>query len=380
MTSAITISHNQYGILLYPNPIHLTLFPYLRSMGSTRGPYNDTPSPPEVMSKSTNISQSETKLTDSGSHATSGPTRQGELSYVSTAGDDLSFGPTFHREYFDYDYGGCPQAEIRFGPPLEYGPPPPGLRSGLSKKKEKEDAHRENRLKDSANAYRNPTTRYAPEVMQYPKATPEGSVQRTHSSFHEHDSSAPRLLDTGDSRLEEGSFLNSAPPSDRRETPITPPSALLPTQNQRKPVIGVTNINSTVPSTPWPLPQGGPQTLATSSYTCKSSIVSMSLFVSPIVHPAPAMFNILSNPEKGGESQAYGLYDLYPPELQHFLEQPTATVPVTAQPTPRELHYPLAREDRQGEGLGVQPTSLDIRNLGLQTQSPEERSSFCCCC
>ena len=284
MTSAITNSHNQYGILLYPNPIHLTLFPYLHSMGSTRGPYNDTPSPPEVMSKSTNISQSETKLTDSGFHAASGPTLQGELSYVSTAGDDLSFGPTFQREYFDYS--GYADAEIlaerlcaetRFGPPLEYGPPPPGLRSGLSKK-EKEVAHRKNRLKDSANAYRNPTTRYAPEVMQYPEATPEGPVQRTHSSFHEHDDSiAPRLLDTGDSRLEEGPSLNSAPPLDRRETPITrftPPSVFLPTQNQRKPVIGATNINSTVPSTPWPLPQGGAQTLATSSYTCKSYIVS----------------------------------------------------------------------------------------------------------
>jgi hypothetical protein len=231
-------------------------------MGSTRGPYNDTPSPPEVMSKSTNISQTaETKLTDSGSHATSGPTRQGELSYVSTAGDDLSFGPTFHREYFDHD---LEQATTRFGLPLEYGPPPPGLRSGLSKKKEKEDTHRENRLKNSTNAYRDPTTRYAPEVMQYPKAIPEDSVRRTHSSFHEHDSSAPRLLDTGDSRSEEGPSLNSVPPLDRRETPITPPSALLSTQNQRKPVIGVTNI----------MPQGGPQTLATSSNTCKSSIVS----------------------------------------------------------------------------------------------------------
>ena len=88
------------------------------------------------------------------------------------------------------------------------------------------------------------------------------------------------------------------------------------------------------------------------------------------------MFNILSNPEKGGESQAH---ELYPPELQHVLEQSAATVPVTAQPTPRELHYPLAREDQQGEGPGVQPTSLDIRNPGLQTQSPEERSSFWCC-
>ena len=88
------------------------------------------------------------------------------------------------------------------------------------------------------------------------------------------------------------------------------------------------------------------------------------------------MFNILSNPEKGGESQAYGLY---PPDLQRVLEQSAATGPVTAQPTPRELYYPLTREDRQGEGPSVQPTSLDIRNPGLRTQSPEERSSFWCC-
>lgn len=156
----------------------------------------------------------------------------------------------------------------RDGPPLEYGPPPPGLRSGLSKK-EKKDTRRKNR-----HAEPNPTTSHAQDALQYPKASPESSVQRTHSSFHEHDSGAPRLLDTSNSRGEVGPSSNSAPPL---ETPITPPSALLPTQNQHKHVIGVTNINSTVPSTPWPLPQGEPQTLAMSSYTCKSSIASYHL-------------------------------------------------------------------------------------------------------
>lgn len=99
---------------------------------------------------------------------------------------------------------------------------------------------------------------------------------------------------------------------------------------------------------------------------------TMTLFVSSIAHPA-AMFN-----EKGGESQAQR--GLFPAESQHALKQPAATGPVTAQPAPRELYHPLAREDRQGEGLGVQPTSLDIQNSNLQTQWPENRSSFWRCC
>jgi hypothetical protein len=54
-------------------------------MDSTRGPDNDTPSPPDAMSKSMNISQSKSKLTDSGSYqVTSSPTLQGRPSYVST--------------------------------------------------------------------------------------------------------------------------------------------------------------------------------------------------------------------------------------------------------------------------------------------------------
>ena len=163
----------------------------------------------------------------------------------------------------------------RDGLPLEYGPPPPGLRSGPSKN-EKEYARRKNALKANANAYRNSTTNYASGVMQYPKTSRESFVKRMSYRNRKHDSSAPRLPGTGDSRGEEGPSSNSAPPLDRRETPITPPSASLPTQNQRKHVIGVTtrNINSTVPNASWPLPQGDPQTRTTSSYTCKSSIVS----------------------------------------------------------------------------------------------------------
>ena len=58
-------------------------------MDPTTRPDDDvtkSPSSPEVMSKSTNISQSKTKLTDSGSHqATSGPTLQGRSSYATIA-------------------------------------------------------------------------------------------------------------------------------------------------------------------------------------------------------------------------------------------------------------------------------------------------------
>ena len=260
-------------------------------MGSTRGLYNGIPSPPEVMSKSMNISQSETKLTDSGSQAASGPTLQGKPSYVSTVRNGLPFppplAPPFHPGHYDVPYSrelpyqlmavAASSPVVRLGPPLEYGPPPPGLRSGLSKKK-KEDARRESYLKDSANPYCNPTSRYAPEVMQYPKAPPEGSIQRTRTSFrnHEHDFSSPRYPDTGDSRGEPLLNLEPELPLYERGTPITP-SALLPTQNQSKDVIGVRSVNngnSTVLSTnPLPLHlslPGDSQALATSSNTCKS--------------------------------------------------------------------------------------------------------------
>jgi hypothetical protein len=63
-------------------------------MDNTRELDDDTPqhpSPPNVMSKSTNLSPSETKLTDSGSHRpTSGPTLQGRPSYVTMTRNALS--------------------------------------------------------------------------------------------------------------------------------------------------------------------------------------------------------------------------------------------------------------------------------------------------
>ncbi|KAF8476365.1 hypothetical protein DFH94DRAFT_109557 [Russula ochroleuca] len=131
--------------------------------------------------------------------------------------------------------------ESRTGRPLTDGPPPPGLRRGLSKREKEDTQDREtkkkdkghkNRLKDSVNA-EPPTTTYAPEVMHYPKIAPESSVQRTHSSFrdHKHDSSAARLPVTSDSQGKVGPPSNSVPALDRRETPITP-SASVSTQNQ----------------------------------------------------------------------------------------------------------------------------------------------------
>ena len=151
----------------------------------------------------------------------------------------------------------------RVGPPLEDGPPPPGLRRGLLKK-EKEDARRESRLKLSANAEPNPTTSYTPNIIQYLKAFLKSSVQRTYSSFRsrEYDSGAPHLPDTSDSRGKVGPSSNSTPPLGRRETPTTHSSESLLTQNQPKHVIGVHSVNSIVPSTnPWPLaPRSSGQT------------------------------------------------------------------------------------------------------------------------
>jgi hypothetical protein len=43
-----------------------------------------------------------------------------------------------------------------------------------------EDKRQNDRLKDPANTEPNPTTSCAPEVMQYPKISPERSVQQTH--------------------------------------------------------------------------------------------------------------------------------------------------------------------------------------------------------
>jgi hypothetical protein len=103
---------------------------------------------------------------------------------------------------------------------------------------------------------------------------------------------------------------------------------------------------------------------------------TMSLFVSPMVPPAPAMLNAPSYLEKGREYQAQP--GLYPPKSQHSPEQPAATGPVTAQPSPQELYHPLARENRQGEGHGVQLPSSDIRNPVLRTRSSENRTSFWC--
>jgi hypothetical protein len=93
--------------------------------------------------------------------------------------------------------------------------PPPGLQKEFLKRDKQgaqgqetkdEDKRQKVRLKDPAKAEPNPTTSYDPEVMQYSKVSPEGSVQQTHTSFcdQEHDYSAPRLRDTSDSQGEMG--------------------------------------------------------------------------------------------------------------------------------------------------------------------------------
>ena len=93
--------------------------------------------------------------------------------------------------------------------------PPPGLQKEFLKKDKQgvqgqetkdEDKRQKDRLKGPANTEPNPTTSCAPEVMQYPKVSPERSVQQTHLSFRdqEHDYSAPRLPDMSDSQGEMG--------------------------------------------------------------------------------------------------------------------------------------------------------------------------------
>jgi hypothetical protein len=141
---------------------------------------------------------------------------------------------------------------------------------------------RENRLEDSANAEPNPTTSHTLDVILYLKPPQESSGQLTYSHrSREYDFSTSRLpqADTSDFRGKVGRSSNSKPPLSRRETPITPSSALVSTRNQPKDVIrvrSINNSNSTVSSTDsWPGPSNLPddsKPFATSSD--KSSIVS----------------------------------------------------------------------------------------------------------
>ena len=79
-----------------------------------------------------------------------------------------------------------------------------------------------------------PMTGYVPDIAQYQKAPKEGSTQRTDSSYRDqgYDLSASHLPFTSDARKKIGQPLNQAPPSDRREFPFIPPTALVSTQNQ----------------------------------------------------------------------------------------------------------------------------------------------------
>ena len=111
---------------------------------------------------------------------------------------------------------GPARAPLRSGlSSMSSGHPPPGLQKEFLKRDKQgaqgqetkdEDKRQKDRLKDPANAEPNPTTSYAPEVMQYSKVSREGFVQQTHSSVRdqEHDYSAPRLPDTSDSQGEMG--------------------------------------------------------------------------------------------------------------------------------------------------------------------------------
>jgi hypothetical protein len=104
---------------------------------------------------------------------------------------------------------------------------------------------------DPSAASRVPITGYVTDVTQYQKAPTEGSIQRADSSYrgHGYDSSASHLPDTGNSRKKFGQSLNTAPTLDGREAPITPPTALVSTQNQPKHLINETSISHTKTTT-----------------------------------------------------------------------------------------------------------------------------------
>ena len=92
-----------------------------------------------------------------------------------------------------------------------------------------------------------PTTSYVPDFAQCQKVPTEGSIQRADSYYrgHVYDSSASHLPNTGNSGKKIGQSLYTAPPSDRRETPITPPTALAYAQNQPKDHIRETSMSYT---------------------------------------------------------------------------------------------------------------------------------------
>ena len=133
-------------------------------------------------------------------------------------------------------------AASRVSRPLEDGPPPPRLRTQLSRK-EKEVSSRKGRLRDSANAESNPMTTSTSSVLQYPEAPPKSSAQPTYYYTHEHDLTMPLLSDTNNSGGGVGWSSKSAPPLGKTETPITPSAALIPTQYQSD-VIRACPINS----------------------------------------------------------------------------------------------------------------------------------------
>ena len=110
-----------------------------------------------------------------------------------------------------------------------------------------------------------PPTGYGPDIKQNQNPFTEGPIQRTDSSYHGHgyDSKASHLPDTSNSRKKTGQPSNTAPPSDRREFPITPPAALVSTQHQTHPSSdsSMSHSNSTTSSTNlWSPPPGDART------------------------------------------------------------------------------------------------------------------------
>jgi hypothetical protein len=371
-------------------------------MGSTRRLDDDTPrppSPPDVMSKSTNISQSKTKLTDSGSHrATSGPTPQGRPSPSAPAIADMA-SSRMHtsRDMLPYE----PQTPSR-GTAFE-SPHPPDEDRGKARPDEQG-------LTD-------------PSAAQYGSPAPEEHTLAT---------TQPPLQGSTDS-----SATLHRPPAPPEHIPATtePPSS----QQERNPsaiphrlLVPPEHIPATTDPLTQPQPVSGPQLDRSNSHVQGNEGVDRAA-EQAVGGPLPRshvrkVIRRLVRPDEHENSLHSEIL-----ESQQISSRPNPTTssevrdgPVTAQPVPLGLYHPLAQNRRgdqlyglthaesrgglppPGQRRGLSKKKKDVgpsREVGLpqelgprevelplepreggrsppgpRAQSPERRASFWCCC
>lgn len=238
-------------------------------MDSARGPHVDapqSPSPPDILSESTNISQSKVATPSSPPlkrpSASTSPLPSSPPALAKMASSQMHT----PRGTLSYETR-APSRGTSFESP-DPGPPSERERNRVMVPEE-----RENHPKNSANTEPY-LTGYVLDDTPYPEVPPESSIQRTFPPYRsrEYDSSAPDIPNTSD--FQEGKV--GAPLLDRMEAPIATSSAFVSTRNQPKDVIRIDSIDSILnvrPRTP-SLP-GDLQPLATSSD--KLSIVSHQL-------------------------------------------------------------------------------------------------------